>query len=83
MIIRTSYTTVEYYTYRQDEDNPDIAHKIKGRVSIYEGRVTTACIQRMLPAGAVVDGVYRNDRKFVIDGEKALAWLIENGTEKE
>lgn len=62
---------------------PDIARKVQGELYIYDGRATNARIAREIPKGAIVESVHKIDYKFKVDGEKALAWLIENGEKKE
>lgn len=83
MTITVSYTIVRYSRWVQDENNPNIARKAEGELNIYDGRVTSARIAREIPKGATMESATRVDRKFEVDGEKALAWLTENGTEKE
>lgn len=83
MTITLSFTNVRYSRWVQDETDHNIARKAEGELNIYDGRVTSARIAREIPKDATVESVTRVDRKFDVDGEKALAWLIENGTEKE
>lgn len=83
MTIVVSYTSVEYSYYRPDEENPKIAHRCSGYLNIYNGRVTNARIAREIPEGATVESVRKIDNRFEVDGEKALAWFIENGEKKE
>ena len=83
MTVNISYTEVAYSVYRPDDDNPEIARRCGGAVSIYNGRATSARIAREIPKGATVESVGKIDKSFDVDGEKALAWLIENGTVKE
>ena len=83
MIISVSYTNVRYSVWKQSESNQQLAHKSENEVNIYDGRVTSARIDREIPKGATVESVTRIKKRFNVDGEKALAWLIENGTEKE
>lgn len=83
MTVNISYTEVAYSVYRPDEDNPDIARKLRGVLNIYDGRVTNARIARELPQGATVESVRKLDRRFNVDGEKILDWLTENDTGKE
>ncbi len=83
MTINVSYTNVRYCTWVQLEDNPQTARRFEGELNIYDGRVTNARILREIPNCATVESVMKVDRKFEVDGEKALAWLTENGTEKE
>lgn len=52
-----------------------------GELDIYNGRVTSARIAREIHNGATVESVRKIDKSFDVDGEKVLAWLIENGTE--
>ena len=81
MTVNVSYTRVVYNMYIPDNENPGIARLTTGELNIYDGRVTNARIAREIPKRAVVEKVEKVDRKFELDGEKALAWLIENGTE--
>ena len=83
MTITVSYTNVRYYRFVQDENDPNIYKKTEGELNIYDGRVTSARIAREIPKGATMDVATMIVRKFVVDGEKAIAWLTENGTEKE
>lgn len=83
MIITVSYTNVRYSNWVQDENNPDIARKSEGEICIYDRRVTSARISREIPKGATLESTTRVDRKFEVGGEKVIAWLAENGTEKE
>lgn len=83
MIVNTSFTSVVYSMYVPDDGDPDIARKCKGELNIYDGRATNARIAREIPKGATVESVHKIDYKFEVDGEKALAWLIENGEKKE
>lgn len=83
MTITVSYTNVRYSHWVQDENEPNIARKSEGEINIYDGRVTSARIAREIPKGSTLESTTRVDRKFEVDGEKAIAWLTENGTEKE
>ena len=81
MTVNVSYTRVVYNMYIPDDENPEIARLTTGELNIYDGRVTNARIAREIPKRAVVEKVEKVDRKFELDGKKALAWFIENGTE--
>lgn len=83
MTVKISYTEVVYNIYRPDFENADIAHRERCVKNIYDGRVTNSRIAREIPEGTVVEKVMKVDKRFDVDGEKALAWLAENGTEKE
>lgn len=83
MTVNISFTAVAYSVYRPDDDNPEIARKCRGELNIYDGRVTKARIAREIPAGATVESVRKIDKRFEVNGESLLAWLIEKGTEKE
>ena len=61
---------------------PDIARKAEGAFAIYDGRVTSARIARMISKGETLESATKVNRKFEVDGEKLIAWLTENGTEK-
>lgn len=82
MTVNIRYTLVTYSVYRPDNDNPEIAHKCTEELNIYDGRATKARIAKEIPNGATVESVRKLDYSFEVDGKKALAWLIENGTEK-
>ena len=82
MTINVSYTRVVYNMYIPDDETPEIAHLTTGTLNIYDGRVTNARIAREIPKGAIVEKVEKVGKLFEVNGEKALAWLIENGTEK-
>lgn len=83
MTVNISYTMVTYTVYRPDKDDPDIARKLRGTFNIYDGRVTNRRIAKELPQGATVESVRKLNRRFNVDGEKILDWLIENDTGKE
>lgn len=80
MTITVSYTNVRYFRWVQVENDPRTARKDEGELNIYDGRATSARIAREIPKGATLESVTKVDRKFEVDGEKALAWLTENGT---
>lgn len=84
MTVNIIYTAVTYSVYKPDNDNPDIARKVRGVLNIYDGRATKARIERELPKGATVESVRKFNRRFNVDGEKILDWLIDNdiGCEK-
>lgn len=82
MIVNISFTKVVFSLYSLDDDNHEIAYRHKGEMDIYDGRVTNARIAREIPKGAIIESVRKIRKRFYVDGEKALAWLIENGTEK-
>ena len=83
MIVKVSYTSVLYSVYRPDDDNPEIARKCKGELNIYDGKATEARIAREIPMGATLERVRKINRSFEVNGEKAIAWLTENGNKKE
>lgn len=82
MTVNISFTAVTYSAYLPDDENPDIARRVRAVVNIYDGRVTKARIAREIPQGATVESVVRINKCFDVDGEKVFAWLCENGTEK-
>ena len=83
MTVNISCTAVSYSVYIPDNDNPEIARKSIGELNIYDGRATKARIASEIPKGATVEGVRKINYTFEVDGEKAFAWLTENGNMKE
>lgn len=83
MTVKISFTVLTYSAYRPDDKDPDFARKVKVVKNIYDGRVTKARIAKEIPQGATVESVARIDKCFDVDGEKTIAWLLENGTEKK
>lgn len=83
MIIKLPFTSVVYSVYEPDAENPTIAHLCEKTLHIYDGRATAARIAREIPQNATVKSVCRHNAKFEVEGDKVLAWLMENGELKD
>lgn len=83
MVINIAYTIVRYSSWEQSKEDEKIANRVNGELNIYDGRATGARIAREIPEGSTVDGVYKIHKRFEVDGEKALDWLLANGEMKE
>lgn len=83
MIIKLPFTSVVYSVYEPDDDNPTIAHLCEKTLLIYDGRATAARIAREIPKNATVKSICKRNANFEVAGDKALAWLMENGELKD
>ena len=83
MVINISYTNIRYSMWVQSEQDEKVANRIEGELNIYDGRVTSARIEREIPKGAVVKNITKVNKRFYVVGENLIAWLAKNGTEAE
>ena len=83
MFIKLPFTSVVYSVYEPDAENPAIARLCEKTIHIYDERVTSARIEREIPKNATVKSICKHKATFEVAGDKALAWLMENGELKD